>query len=519
MSDLPKGWINVPIGALCTLENGRAFRPEDWATHGLPIVRIQNLNNPRSLFNYYNRDVDNRYLLHGGELLFAWSGTPGTSFGAHIWVGGEAVLNQHIFRVDFNDAAIDKRYLRYAINQKLDELISIAHGGVGLRHVTKGKFENTEICLAPLNEQKRIANKLDVMLEQVHACHQKLKHASTDIRVFRQVILAVATSGQLTEEWRQIHQIEPPVNTMLRDVVIETSYGSSAKSDSTGAIPVLRMGNIQRGRLDWTDLVYTSDPDEIAKYTLEPGDVLFNRTNSPELVGKTAVYKGEHAAIYAGYLIRVKCSDLLLPDYLNYCLNSPEGRDWCWRVKSDGVSQSNINARKLAEFELLLPSVAEQTEIIHRAEALFAYADQLEARVHAVRAEVERLTPTILAKAFRGELVPQDPNDEPASALLERIRAAREEAKTRPQPAVVLRRPTMPKTDRQTAMQTIELLPKPKFRFEDLYARMPGDYEALKDVVYHLLNESPTLFSGADGHLKQIFDREERAVDFIRDAQ
>ena len=92
-------------------------------------------------------------------------------------------------------------------------------------------------------------------------------------------------------------------------------------------------------------------------------------------------------------------------------------------MKSDGVSQSNINAKKLASFEFGLPDIDEQHEIVRRVETLFAYADRLEARYTAARAQVERLTPALLAKAFRGELVPQDPNDEPASVLLERIRA------------------------------------------------------------------------------------------------
>lgn len=185
------------------------------------------------------------------------------------------------------------------------------------------------------------------------------------------------------------------------------------------------MGNIQNGVLDWSDLVFSSDLQEIKKYLLSAGDVLFNRTNSPELVGKTAVFKGERDAIYAGYLIRVRCGERLLPDYLNYNLNSPAGRDYCWQVKSDGVSQSNINAKKLAAFTFLLPSIKEQTEIVRRVEKLFAFADKLEARYTTARKQVEHLTPALLAKAFRGELVEQDPNDEPASVLLERIRAER----------------------------------------------------------------------------------------------
>jgi type I restriction enzyme S subunit len=131
-----------------------AFKPTDWVKQGLPIIRIQNLNRPDAEFNYCDSVVDRKFIVQTGELLFAWSGTPGTSFGAHIWSGPTAVLNQHIFRVLFDEACIDKNFFRCAINAKLDELIGKAHGGAGLAHVTKGRFEDTKIELPPLAEQR-----------------------------------------------------------------------------------------------------------------------------------------------------------------------------------------------------------------------------------------------------------------------------------------------------------------------------------------------------------------------------
>ena len=265
MSDLPQGWAESPIGSMCSLNNGRAFKPTEWATDGLPIVRIQNLNNPDAPFNHFRGEFENRYYLRGGELLFAWSGTPGTSFGAHVWRGGEAVLNQHIFRVDFDEATLDKRFFRYAINQKLDELIDIAHGGVGLRHVTKGTFERTLVVVPPLNEQKRIADKLDAVLAQVDACRERLDRVPAILKRLRQAVLATATSGKLTEEWRKKHaQGSEWLSVELGAVARDFSYGSAAKSSKSGSVPVLRMGNIQDGCLDWSDLVYTSDPEEIS---------------------------------------------------------------------------------------------------------------------------------------------------------------------------------------------------------------------------------------------------------------
>lgn len=213
------------------------------------------------------------------------------------------------------------------------------------------------------------------------------------------------------------------------------------------------MGNIQDGRLDWEKLVFTSDDSEIEKYALARGDVLFNRTNSPELVGKTALYDSDRAAIYAGYLIRVRCTDRLNPGYLAYCLNSPAGRAYSWKVKADAVSQSNINAKKLAAFELPLPGRDEQDEIVRRLDEAIAWLDTLASEHGRAAKLLPKLEQAILAKAFRGELVPQDPADEPASVLLERIRAERSATNADPQPRNT-RRPKPPRAPEEKAAMT-----------------------------------------------------------------
>lgn len=230
---LPEGWIEAKIGELCHLINGRAFKPSDWGQEGLPIVRIQNLNNPDASFNYYLGNVDEKVLIDDGELLFAWSGTPGTSFGTHIWMGGRAILNQHIFRVLFAEKNIDKRFLRHAINQKLDEMILKAHGGVGLRHITKGKFEGTEISLPPLNEQKRIVAKLEQVLERVQSARERLDKIPEILKRLRQSVLSAAVTGKLSEDWREENSlsIEGWTECVLSDLIREKPRnGYSPKS-------------------------------------------------------------------------------------------------------------------------------------------------------------------------------------------------------------------------------------------------------------------------------------------------
>ena len=161
---VPDNWALIKLGQAVDLTNGRAFKPSDWTPTGLPIVRIQNLNNPLASFNRYDGDVKDKFLIDTGDLLISWSGTPGTSFGAHIWDRGPAVLNQHIFKSIPIGNAFESLFLKLAINARLLELIEQAHGGVGLQHITKPKLEAVVLTLPSLAEQHRIVAKVDELM-------------------------------------------------------------------------------------------------------------------------------------------------------------------------------------------------------------------------------------------------------------------------------------------------------------------------------------------------------------------
>jgi type I restriction enzyme S subunit len=171
-------------------------------------------------------------------------------------------------------------------------------------------------------------------------------------------------------------------------LVNNVEYGSAAKSKYTGAVPVLRMGNMQNGKFDYTDLVYTDDENEIKKYLLTNDDVLFNRTNTVDLVGKTAIYKGERPAVFAGYLIRININkDLLDADYLNYWLNTKSAKNYGYTVLSVAVSQANINGAKLKTYPISLPPTkAEQTAIATALSDTDALISRLETLIEKKRA-------------------------------------------------------------------------------------------------------------------------------------
>ena len=152
--------IRMKIKDICDLQNGRAFKPSDWGTAGLPIIRIQNLNDERAPFNYYGGKYNLAQEVDNGDLLFSWSGTPGTSFGAFLWNRGKGVLNQHIFKV-IPKVEVDKTYLMYALNGNISTIISKAHGGVGLQHITKKDLDEIEIQMVSISRQKKIVEILE----------------------------------------------------------------------------------------------------------------------------------------------------------------------------------------------------------------------------------------------------------------------------------------------------------------------------------------------------------------------
>ena len=207
----------------------------------------------------------------------------------------------------------------------------------------------------------------------------------------------------------------------LEDIVSELKYGTSEKSSSVGKIAVLRMGNITNvGTIDYSNLVYSSNDEDIKQYSLEKYDLLFNRTNSSEWVGKTAIYKDEQPAIYAGYLIRIRPL-LISPDYLNTVMNSGYYREWCYNVKTDAVNQSNINAQKLSQLMIPIPPLREQGRIVAEIDKWISLIDIVKNGKGDLQTVIKQAKNKILDLAIHGKLVPQDPNDEPAFELLKRI--------------------------------------------------------------------------------------------------
>ena len=211
----------------------------------------------------------------------------------------------------------------------------------------------------------------------------------------------------------------------LRGVIYPPKYGTSSKSLSNGDVPVLRMGNIQDGKVVYDKLVFSNNVEDNRKYLLQDGDLLFNRTNSAELVGKTAIFKGNRHVIYAGYLI------LLRPikttsEYLNYFFSSPYVRSYCKEVKTIGVQQCNINAEKVSQLLVPIAPIEEQMRIVDKIKEVLPSVDKYSISQYNLDllnvSLSECLKKSILQEAIQGRLVPQIVEEGTAKELLEQIK-------------------------------------------------------------------------------------------------
>lgn len=440
MSGLPTSWADIELSVVAQVTSGIGF-PNEYQGHtsgDLPFFKVSDISHA-VLANRGELKTANHYVSHEvAEKLKGKPLAPGSTVFAKI---GEAVrlnrratvttpclIDNNVMAVKARDG-VDDRYVH--------QFLRTIDFGESARSTTvpslrKGDVEELRFPLAPAAEQKRIADKLDTVLTRVDAVNTRLARVAPLLKRFRQSVLAAATSGRLTEDWRQS---QPTVDqwhaTTFGAIAIDLRYGTSKKCEAEGkGVAVLRIPNIgDDGQPDLHDLKFADfDDTERKKLSLQKGDLLVIRSNgSVDLVGKACVVDDRaEGLVFAGYLIRLRFDKTtVVPRFAFFALTAPEQRQRIEITAKSTSGVNNINSDELRSLPVNLPSTEEQTEIVRRVETLFAFADRLEARLAQAQTAATRLTPALLAKAFRGELVPQDPNDEPAAELLRRLQAER----------------------------------------------------------------------------------------------
>ncbi len=415
-------------------------------------------------------------LANENDILVVWDGARS----GFVGIGIKGAIGSTI--VALKIVVVNSKYI-YRFLQTQFDYINSNPRGTGIPHVEPKLFWKLQVPLAPLNEQKRIVEKLDKLLAKVESAKSRLDKIPTLLKRFRQSVLAAAVSGELTKDWREknlnhsaqividdiyisktiiyrntydlaiknnnkkpspFKQNDEPIqkellpeipNTWKWDRLVNITHiqggvtkGRKLENHKKIELPYLRVANVQDGFLDLSEIKTIPIKDtEKEKYLLKKGDILFTEGGDRDKLGRGTIWNGQvQDCIHQNHIFRARpYSNKLISEYISFVTKSEFSKTYFMEKASQTVNLASINMTNLGDLPVPIAPYDEQKEIVKRVETLYKTADQIEERYQKAKAYVDKLQQSILAKAFRGELVPQDPNDEPAEKLLEWIREER----------------------------------------------------------------------------------------------
>jgi len=462
--ELPSNWILATNDDLGDFINGFAFKPADRTEHGTPVIRIQNLTDTQRPFNYTMREVDPKYVVEDGDILVSWSAT----LDAFRWNGPRAYVNQHIFKV-VPSVELNDRFVFFALKESINELTKSEHlHGTTMKHVNRKPFLAHAVGLPPLQEQYRIVEKIETLFAHIDKGEEALSEVQKLLKRYRQSILKAAVTGELTRDWREAnqHTLEPASDLLARILVgLRESWQGRGKykepvAPGTSNLPELpsgwtwatlpMLGELGRGKSKHRP---RNDPRlyENGTYSfLQTGRV---RNSSGRISEYDKLYNDfglSQSKLWPAGTVCITIAaniaesailsiDACFPDSVvglvpheEICAEYVES--FIRTAKRDldryapATAQKNINLEVLNNLAVPLPPTEEQEQIRDELDAAFARIGSLEKLCEEELARATNLRQSILKSAFTGQLVPQSPNDEPASKLLARIRAERDAA-------------------------------------------------------------------------------------------
>lgn len=384
-----KSWPTRKLGELLEVQNGFAFKSAFFndAHKGLPIVRIRDLARGFS-DTFYQGEHDQCFEINNGDFLVGMDG----EFRCYRWGGGRALLNQRVCRLQKFKNGISSSYIFYGINEHLQR-IEENTPFVTVKHLSSKQIANIEMPVPPLTEQARIVELLDEADELRKLRARADRRAADLIPALFYEMFGDPDANPLGWPVKQ-----------AGDLMAACDYGTSRKAnEDRRGLPVLRMGNVTiDGRLSLEDLKLVElDEDELAKQRLRSGDVLFNRTNSRDLVGKTGMWDGRFDAVAASYFIRVRFHpDAENPQHFTTFMNLPSMKYRLAKMARGAVGQANINSQELKSIQLPVPPVSLQMIFAARVSEIRA----LEFEQAKSFRRMDDMFQSLLNRAFKGEL-------------------------------------------------------------------------------------------------------------------
>lgn len=453
---LPLGWVRRRISDIAVTQSGgtpSTAKREYWDGGDVPWInsgalKDRTINTPSVLITTLGLENSSAQIFPRRTVVIALTGATTGRVGL---LEIECSTNQSVTGI-FPSEAFVAEFLFYFLRSARDQILNLSIGSAQ-PHINKRIVDEFIVPVAPLPEQRRIVAKLEKLLGQVETCQKRLAKLSLLLKRFRQAVLAAACSGRLTTDWRKENPyIETTFALLNRLNISPDNYDIDDLPTTWTKCPLNLLADlITKGASPkWQGIEYVSEG--ILFVTSENvgwGEMLFNRKKYVELsineiqprsalkkgdlltnivgasIGRSAIYELNEKANVNQAVALIRLKKEIDKRYILYVLNSPSMVDHIHKQEVD-VARANVSLRDVRNFMIPLPPLPEQKEIVRRVENLFALAGQIEGRLAKAQAQVNALMPSLLARAFRGELVPQDPNDEPASVLMERIKEIRQ---------------------------------------------------------------------------------------------
>lgn len=381
----------VEISNVAQFMNGFAFKSSDWESAGLPIIRIQNLTNPDKPFNYTTKNVAKKYLVKQGDILVSWSAT----IEVFEWKKSDALLNQHIFNVRFEEEKVDKEYFKIVLKNTINELSRFAHGST-MKHIVKKDFESHKIPLPSVNDQKRIARLLG-KVESIIA--QRKQHLQQLDDLLKSVFIEIfGFDGEEYKKW------ETDLLSSYSEIVSGVTKGKKYKTENLIETPYMRVANVQDGFfiLDEIKTIFVSQK-EIDKYLLRKGDLLLTEGGDIDKLGRGSVWEGQVPnCIHQNHIFRVRVNDenKLNAEFLSALVGSRYGKSYFLKAAKKTTGIASINSTQLKAFPVVIPPI----ELQNKFSAIVEKVEKIKSTYQQSLNDLEQLYGALSQKAFKGEL-------------------------------------------------------------------------------------------------------------------
>lgn len=432
--EIPENWCWTFVNAVCIFENGYAFKSDKFGEEGTPVIRISNIQENEvdldTCVYTSEEDIEERFVVKKGDLLIAMSGATTGKNG--IYLSDErAYLNQRVGNIKVrNSEVLLLRFRDFYIMSKQEEILNSAYGGAQ-PNISSTKIGEMLFPLPPLAEQKRIVEQIEKLFSKLDEAKDKAQFVVESYESRKKAILHNAFEGLYSAEWRKKNKcsIDDWIDTKINEVCIpRAGYAFDSKKFTTDGFQIIRMGNLYAGKLDLSRSPVFYDrndvDDSILKRSLvHDGDILLTLTGTKYKrdYGYAVCIEGNPELLVNQRILCLTPTEKIERDYLLYYLRSEIFRDIFFSNETGGVNQGNVSSKFVENIEIKLPSIDEQKEISRILRTVLDNEEQAKDTAEYVIEQIDIIKKSILAKAFRGELGTNNPEEESSIALLKEM--------------------------------------------------------------------------------------------------